>query len=168
MTRWWCVQRAFNWFLSFLLLSAVSLLTGLQNRDKDACQTQERYWPSQFLGGGGCDFATKAEFGPGCSYIVACGRLWKGERKMPVCLLFTTRATYILSWSSQELSFGAKEDVVAHQDYDQHVWSRLFQWHPLVVGLSCLQLGECEAHRVGYVHSLLYQDDQQKVGIYIL
>ena len=74
-----------------------------------------------FGGEGVCDFATKAEFGPGCSYIVACGRLWKGERKMPVCLLFTTRATYILSWSSQELSFGAKEDVVAHQDYDQHV-----------------------------------------------
>ena len=47
MTRWWCVQRAFNWCLSFLLLLAVSLLAGLQNCDKDACQTQERYWPSQ-------------------------------------------------------------------------------------------------------------------------
>ena len=41
-------------------------------------------------------FATKAEFGPGCSEVVGCGRLWKGETKMPARLLFTIRATYIL------------------------------------------------------------------------
>ena len=35
-----------------------------------------------------CFFGTKAEFGSGCSDVVGCGQLWKGEREKAIVASF--------------------------------------------------------------------------------